>query len=100
MAGSLKCKGYLSRRRVGRVAKAWSDKLTLYGESTGYQIIGLESASVVVPSRIHSWTSGASGRRHPQALGVLSITSVTSIAFSRSAFFARLVFQASITDKP
>jgi hypothetical protein len=46
-----------------RVARVWSDKPTRYGESTGYQIIGLESVSLVVPSRIHSWTIERGPRR-------------------------------------
>lgn len=47
-----------------KVARVWNDKPGRYGEPLGFQVYGVESGAVVVPTRIHSWTikrgSGAS----------------------------------------
>jgi hypothetical protein len=57
-AGFVDVMGGPLARRVDspiRVTRVWSDKPTRYGESTGYQIVGLKSGSLVIPSRIHNW---------------------------------------------
>lgn len=39
-----------------KIARLWSDEPNKYQESKGYQIIGVEYGSVLIPSRIHQWT--------------------------------------------
>ena len=42
--------------RPVQLAKAWSDKAGRYGEPIGEVVMGVEHGSVVVVSRVHSWT--------------------------------------------
>lgn len=38
-----------------KLTRAWSDRLGLYGEPTGYQIVGVEAGVITVPTRLHEW---------------------------------------------
>ncbi|MFN0304830.1 MAG: replication endonuclease [Burkholderiales bacterium] len=87
----------LSRKeRPITIAHRWNDRPNRYGEPRGKEIVGVESAGVVVVTRIHQWTirpkqrDGSAGRPNdraasfdrpadretigPNSLGVLSIT--------------------------
>ena len=39
-----------------RLAKVWSDALGRYGEPVGYQVIGIEQDSMIIQTRLHTWT--------------------------------------------
>lgn len=38
-----------------KIARLWSDEPNCYAEPKGYEIIGVEMGSVMIPTRIHQW---------------------------------------------
>lgn len=38
-----------------KIARQWSDEPNCYAEPKGYEIIGVEMGSVMIPTRIHQW---------------------------------------------
>lgn len=39
-----------------KIARIWSDKPNKYLEPKGYEIIGVQQASLIIPTRLHTWS--------------------------------------------